>query len=305
MPTPSLQLDTTFAAVSSSGVRATLGSRAAWVGRTIVNGTAATIAATYTTSGGAPASITAAVDRHPHGLAQVSGRQHPPGRMPVGEPREHRRRDHARDQLHRRHERRHRRPTVPVGVHEHRDPLAVLGRVEPDVRQLDTAQRGVAKRPAEHAPPVAWGRHLNDRSASVPTAGACIAARCRSPSPSDLSMLRNGPNVQVGAPRPAGGPVPRHRGACVRSNWAGAVGHELVARGRRGGWGGGARRSRGGTAVVIPATGDAAGPPGFDRRRDRPAAAGTGRQHVGLLDRSSSFPSYGSGSRRDGGRLRP
>ncbi len=60
-PTPSLQLDTTFAAVSSSGVRATLGRSAACVGRAIVNGTAATIAAAYTTSGGAPASITAAV----------------------------------------------------------------------------------------------------------------------------------------------------------------------------------------------------------------------------------------------------
>ena len=69
VPTPSLQLETTFAAVSSAGVRATLGSSADCVGRTIVNGTAATIAATYTAAGGAPASMTAAVTAMPSAMA--------------------------------------------------------------------------------------------------------------------------------------------------------------------------------------------------------------------------------------------
>ena len=95
-------------------------------------------------------------------------------------------------------------------------------------------------------------------------------------------MLGDGPDVQVGAPRAAGRPVPGHRRAGVRRNGAGTVGHELVARGRRGALRGGARRNRGGAAVVIPAARDAARSAGLDRRGDRPAAAGAGRELVGL-----------------------
>ena len=61
VPTPSLQFVTTLAAVSSSGVRATLGSRVDCVGRVMVKGTPATIAAAYTTAAGAPSRMTAPV----------------------------------------------------------------------------------------------------------------------------------------------------------------------------------------------------------------------------------------------------
>jgi hypothetical protein len=46
IPTPSAQFETTFAAVSSAGVRAIAGRSTAWVGRVIVNGIAARIATT-------------------------------------------------------------------------------------------------------------------------------------------------------------------------------------------------------------------------------------------------------------------
>ena len=60
-PVPSSVPDRPFAAVSSSGVRERDGRSAPWAGRVTVNDEAAAAAARYTTAGGAPASIPAAV----------------------------------------------------------------------------------------------------------------------------------------------------------------------------------------------------------------------------------------------------
>ena len=61
-PIPSIVPDSPFAAVSSSGVRDTLGSRAPWVGRVIVSDVAPAAASTYTRIGGAPTAIASAVN---------------------------------------------------------------------------------------------------------------------------------------------------------------------------------------------------------------------------------------------------
>ena len=62
-PTFSTVPDATFAAVSSDGVRAIVGSTAAWAGRTSVSACAPTITAAYTTSGSASAARNAAASR--------------------------------------------------------------------------------------------------------------------------------------------------------------------------------------------------------------------------------------------------
>ena len=57
MPAPSIDPDQPFAAVSSSGVRARLGTIDPCVGRVIVSTVAAHVAAAMTTSGGASSAI--------------------------------------------------------------------------------------------------------------------------------------------------------------------------------------------------------------------------------------------------------
>ena len=59
-PTFSTVPDATFAAVSSDGVRAIVGSTAAWAGRTSVRARPLTTTAAYTTSGSASAARNAA-----------------------------------------------------------------------------------------------------------------------------------------------------------------------------------------------------------------------------------------------------
>jgi hypothetical protein len=59
--TLSIQPETTLAAVSSSGDRASAGTSAAWAGRVSVTAVAATAASAYVSGAGTPASNAAAV----------------------------------------------------------------------------------------------------------------------------------------------------------------------------------------------------------------------------------------------------
>ena len=81
-------------------------------------------------------------------LRDVAEREHASGPVAVGEHRRERRRDPRRNQLREGDEPGGCRSALLVGIDEHRDPDAPLGRVEACEGELDPPQLGIA----EHAP---------------------------------------------------------------------------------------------------------------------------------------------------------
>ncbi len=158
MPAPSIDPDQPFAAVSSSGVRARLGTIDPCVGRVIVSTVAAHVAAAMTTT-------RRRVERHPdpgravrHELRDVAEEQHAAAWEPVGQVREERRQQRTRNELDDGDDPDTCRPDRGVGIQQDRDPRAELDRVEQEEGQLEAAEGRVVQDRPDDAPRRPEGR---------------------------------------------------------------------------------------------------------------------------------------------------
>jgi hypothetical protein len=137
--TLSFQPEITFAAVKSSGRRATAGRSTAWVGRVTVTAVAANAAQATARTGGPWVNKMAAVAAIPRGLREVPGREDEDGRVPVGQHRHKRSADRRGQELRECGHTGCGRAASLVGVDEHRDPDGPFGAVEGRVRDLHAA----------------------------------------------------------------------------------------------------------------------------------------------------------------------
>ena len=102
-------------------------------------------------------------ERHAEPLSGETGGQHAARLVAVGEGRHDRGEHDAWQELRERQQAAGAGPALRVGVHEHRDPFAVLGGVEAREADADSAQRGVPAKlgerlePARHRPSLLSG----------------------------------------------------------------------------------------------------------------------------------------------------
>ena len=149
IPTLSIVVAVTFAAVSSSGLRARFGTSAAWAGRNAVPITVPTIEMTYTSEWRPPSGDEQGHQREERHARQIGRHHHPDPRVAVSEHPGQRRREARGDPAGEPDQPDRIGPVLTEGIDRDRDRVGPRTDVRARPGQLEAAQGAVLEHPAE------------------------------------------------------------------------------------------------------------------------------------------------------------